>query len=50
VARVNGVEALQKELGEIVVQGRVPRPGQPKSESYEGEGYVIVLMAEDYTL
>jgi len=42
VARVNGVEALQKELGEIVMQGRMPRPGQPKSESYEGEGYVIV--------
>src|SRR5688572_1793908 len=46
VARVNGVEALQKELGEVVVQGRIPRPGQPKSESYEGEGYVIVRHAE----
>jgi hypothetical protein len=42
VARVEGVEALRHELGELVVMGRVPRPGQPKSESYEGEGYVIV--------
>jgi hypothetical protein len=46
VARVTGVEALQRELGELVVQGRVPRPGQPKSESYEGEGYVIVRHEE----
>jgi len=46
VARVTGVETLQRELGELVVQGRVPRPGQPKSESYEGEGYVIVRHAE----
>jgi len=28
------------------VQARIPRPGQPKSESYEGEGYVIVRHAE----
>jgi len=42
VNRVHGVEELQKELGEVVLAARIPRPGQPKSESYEGEGYVIV--------
>jgi hypothetical protein len=46
VNRVHGVEEVQKELGELVVQARIPRPGQPKSESYEGEGYVIVRHAE----
>jgi hypothetical protein len=46
VGRVDGVEALRKELGELVVAGRIPRAGQPKSESYEGEGYVIVRHAE----
>jgi hypothetical protein len=46
VSRVHGVEEAQRELGELVVQARIPRPGQPKSESYEGEGYVIVRHAE----
>jgi biotin carboxylase len=46
VSRVHGVEDVQRELGELVVQARIPRPGQPKSESYEGEGYVIVRHAE----
>jgi len=46
VDKVHGVERVQKELGELVVQARIPRPGQPKSESYEGEGYVIVRHAE----
>ena len=46
VSRVHGVEELKKELGELVMQARIPRPGQPKSDSYEGEGYVIVRHAE----
>jgi hypothetical protein len=50
VARVLGVEAVQKELGELVVQARIPRPGQPRSESYEGEGYVIVRHSETGTV
>ncbi len=46
VQRVHGVEEARRELGELVVQARLPRPGQPRSESYEGEGYVIVRHAE----
>jgi hypothetical protein len=46
VSRVNGVREVQQELGDLVVQARIPRPGQPRSESYEGEGYVIVRHAE----
>ncbi|NOT29221.1 MAG: hypothetical protein HOP15_02100, partial [Planctomycetes bacterium] len=46
VSRVHGVEQMQRELGELVVQARIPRAGQLKSESYEGEGYVIVRHAE----
>jgi hypothetical protein len=46
VREVRGVEELKRELGELVVQARIPRPGQPKAESYEGEGYVIVRHAE----
>jgi hypothetical protein len=50
VERVHGVDEARRELGEIVVQARIPRPGQPKSESYEGEGYVIVRHVETETV
>ncbi|MCB1055372.1 MAG: ATP-grasp domain-containing protein, partial [Acidobacteria bacterium] len=40
VQSVEGLEAAQKELGELVVEARLPRPGQPQASSYEGEGYV----------
>ena len=42
VRAVHGVEKLQRELGDLVVEARLPQPGQPASSSYEGEGYVIV--------
>ena len=43
---VHGVEQLQRELGNLVVEARLPQPGQPASSSYEGEGYVIVRHPE----
>jgi len=39
---VHGVEKLQSEIGHLVVEAKLPQPGQPASSSYEGEGYVIV--------
>ncbi|MEO8899465.1 MAG: hypothetical protein ABI352_02460 [Candidatus Dormibacter sp.] len=42
VRGVHGLETLQKELGDLVVEARLPHEGQPRSESYEGEGYVIL--------
>jgi phosphoribosylaminoimidazole carboxylase (NCAIR synthetase) len=42
VRGVHGLEVLQRELGDLVVEARLPRDGQPRSESYEGEGYVIL--------
>jgi hypothetical protein len=33
---------MQRQLGHLVVEARLPQPGQPASSSYEGEGYVIV--------
>ena len=42
VRAVRGLETLQRELAELVVESRIPRPGQPRSESYEGEGYLIL--------
>ena len=42
VRAVHGVEALQNELGHLVVEAKLPRPGQPVTAGYEGQGYVIV--------
>jgi phosphoribosylaminoimidazole carboxylase (NCAIR synthetase) len=42
VRAVHGVEKLQSEIGHLVVEAKLPQPGQPASSSYEGEGYVIV--------
>jgi hypothetical protein len=42
VRAVHGVDELQREIGELVVEARLPDIGQPASSSYEGEGYVIV--------
>ena len=46
VARVNGLDDAQRELGALVVEAKLPRPGQPKAQDYEGEGYVILRHAE----
>ncbi len=46
VAGVRGFEELRRELGDLVVEGRLPRPGQPRSTGYEGEGYLILRHPE----
>jgi hypothetical protein len=46
VQAVHGVERAQREMGHLVVESKLPRRGQPRAESYEGEGYVIVRHAE----
>ena len=42
VRAVHGLDALPPEVRSLVVESRLPRPGQPSSGSYEGDGYVIV--------
>jgi D-alanine-D-alanine ligase-like ATP-grasp enzyme len=42
VRAVTGIEQLQRDLGDLVVEARLPEPGQPASGEYTGEGYVIV--------
>jgi len=42
VRAVHGVDELQQEIGHLVVEARLPEPGQPASSGYEGEGYIIV--------
>ncbi len=42
VATVRGLDEVQRDVGHLVVDARLPRPGQPSSSSYEGEGFVTV--------
>jgi formate-dependent phosphoribosylglycinamide formyltransferase (GAR transformylase) len=42
VQAVHGLEKAQQEIGHLVVESNLPRKGQPRSSSYEGEGNVIV--------
>ncbi len=42
VVAVRGLEQAQAEVGDLVVEVQLPRPGQPRGSGYEGEGYAIV--------
>jgi phosphoribosylaminoimidazole carboxylase (NCAIR synthetase) len=42
VRAVHGVDELQHRIGHLVVEARLPEPGQPAATGYEGEGYVTV--------
>jgi hypothetical protein len=42
VVAIHGVDRAQEELGDLVVETRLPRPGQPTAEGYEGEGFVVL--------
>ncbi len=46
VARVRGLQEVVDELGPLIVEARLPQAGQPASNTYEGEGYVIVRHPE----
>jgi biotin carboxylase len=42
VVRVSGVERANERVGHLVVDSRLPAVGASRSDSYEGDGYVIV--------
>lgn len=42
VLRVTGVDHAQELVGRHVVEARLPTPGAHRSDSYEGDGHVIV--------
>jgi phosphoribosylaminoimidazole carboxylase (NCAIR synthetase) len=46
VSEVHGLDTLQHELGDLVIEARLPRRGQHPSGTYEGEGYVILRHPE----
>jgi hypothetical protein len=36
------VDEVQRRFGSLVVEAKLPLEGQPPSDSYEGDGYIIV--------
>jgi len=46
VEHVEGVESVERQLGELLVDARFPRSGAAKSVSYTGDGYVTVRHPE----
>lgn len=46
VRTVHGLEQTVKDLGDLLTDIRVPRVGEPKGLSYEGEGWLIVRHPE----
>jgi hypothetical protein len=42
VRAVHGLDEAHKAVGHLVVETNLPRPGQPKADTYEGEGWAIV--------
>jgi biotin carboxylase len=46
VRNVTGLEQAEDELGELIVEARLPKINQPAAEGYEGEGYIILRHPE----
>ncbi len=46
VRAIHGLQQAQQELGDLVVEAKLPREGQSASGTYEGEGFVIVRHPE----
>lgn len=42
VRRITGLDEAQRRFGSLVVEARLPHEGQPPSDSYEGDGFIIV--------
>jgi biotin carboxylase len=46
VKAIHGLAQAQQEIGHLVVETNLPKLGQPKSSSYEGEGFVVLRHPE----
>ncbi len=46
VRRIHGLDEAQRQFGSLVVEAKLPHEGQSPTDSYEGDGYVIVRHPE----
>jgi biotin carboxylase len=42
VKAVHGLAKVREEVGRYIVDAKIPQPGTPKADGYEGEGHIIV--------
>jgi len=42
IKAIHGLDAAQRELGSLVVQTSLPRPGKTSAKTYEGDGFAIL--------
>ena len=42
VEDVTGVETINRELGDLIIDARWPKPGARKSDTYTGDGYITL--------
>jgi hypothetical protein len=42
IKAVHGWEEARELVGDLLIEATVPKVGQPRAESYEGEGYAII--------
>jgi hypothetical protein len=47
---VHGLDRLPSDVTELIVDSRLPTPGQPSSGSYEGDGYLTVRHKDTATV
>ena len=50
VKAVHGLDEIHKQVGDLVVEAKIPNIGQPASISYEGEGYILVRHPQTATV
>lgn len=50
VTRVDGLEDVHRRLGPMIIEAKIPTPGDSKSDSYEGEGYLVLRDADEARL
>jgi hypothetical protein len=46
VERIQGAEAVSRQVGELVMESRLPRVGAVKSATYTGDGYITIRHPE----
>ena len=46
VRAVNGIAAMRQHVGNLITAEKLPQPGQPRSQHYEGDGWIVVRHPE----
>lgn len=46
IRRIHGLDEAQRRFGSLLVEAKLPQEGQSPSDSYEGDGYIIVRHPE----